>query len=177
LRVAAVSAAAALAIGLAWLWLRTARAPSAPPPRGDRSLVVLPAKVADDVPGGPVLGDGLVETLSVRLNKVPGIQVVTPAAAVAAADRDPDPIGAARRVGANLVVKPSIVRSGDRIRLIYSVWNVQTRIQEAGDTVDGSLADLFGVQDEFAAKLTTALKLRQPAKKTPTPTGLETALQ
>src|SRR5262249_57905869 len=138
LRVAAVSAAAALAIGLAWLWLRTARAPSAPPPRGDRSLVVLPAKVADDVPGGPVLGDGLVETLSVRLNKVPGIQVVTPAAAVAASDKDADPFGAARLVGANLVLRPSVVRNGERVRPIYSVWNVQSRVQVAGDTAGGS---------------------------------------
>jgi eukaryotic-like serine/threonine-protein kinase len=175
--IAAASVVLAAAIGLSWLWLHPRNAPSAAK-RGDRSLVVLPAKIASDVPGDPVLGDGLVETLSVRLNNVPGIQVVTPAAAIAASDRDPDPFGAARRVGANLVVRPSVVRSGDRIRLIYSVWNVQTRVQEAGDLVEGSLADLFGMQDEFAEKVTSALNLRRPAKKTPTPpSGLETAFQ
>jgi len=139
-----------------------------------RSLVVLPAKVLSDFPGGQLVGDGLVETLSVRLNEVPGIQVVTPVAAVQASDKTTDPFGAARSVGAGLVVRSSVARDGNKVRFTYSVWNVQTRRQLAGETVDGSASDLFGLQDELADRVATALKLPKPARKTATPVGLET---
>src|SRR5215831_5781019 len=142
-----------------------------------RSLVVLPAKVLSDFPGGQLVGDGLVETLSVRLNEVPGIQVVTPVAAVQASDKTADPLGAARSVGAGLVVRSSVARDGSKVRFTYSVWNVQTRRQVAGDTVDGSASDLFGFQDELAERVALALKLPRPARTTPTSTGLETANQ
>ncbi len=163
----------ALAAGLTALIVARRWPPATP--SGENSLVVLPAKVMGDSPESRLVGDGLVETLSVRLNQVPGIQVVTPTAAVAASDKNTDPFGAARNVGADLVVRSSVARSGDHVRIIYSVWNVRTRAQVAGDTVDGSASDLFGLQDELAARVATALKLPRPARKTPTATGLETA--
>jgi tetratricopeptide (TPR) repeat protein len=160
---------------LVWLILRSRLREAPPGAIGVRSLVVLPANIMGDSPGGQLVGDGLVETLSVRLNDVPGIQVVTPAAAVAASDKNADPFGAARSVGANLVVRSSVVRSGERVRIIYSVWNVQTRAQMAGGTVDGAASDLFGMQDQLAENVAAKLKLPKPAKKGSTPTGLETA--
>jgi len=164
-----------LAAVLAGLLLRRgARVTNAPE---GRSLVVLPARVLSDFPGGQLVGDGLVETLSVRLNEVPGIQVVTPVAAVQASDKTADPFGAARSVGAGLVVRSSVARDGSKVRFTYSVWNVQTRRQVAGDTVDGSASDLFGLQDELAERVALALKLPRPARTTPTSTGLETANQ
>ncbi|HTD51899.1 MAG TPA: protein kinase, partial [Thermoanaerobaculia bacterium] len=176
-RNAAVVVALIVAAGLlGYLLLR----PREMPPglaASDRSIVVLPAKVISDFPGGQVIGDGLVETLSARLNDVPGIQVVTPTAAVAASDKNADPFGAARSVGAHLVVRPSIMRDGDRVRIIYLVWNVQSRVQVAAGTIDGSASDLFGIQAQVAEHMASQLKLPMPAKKTPTPIGLETASQ
>ncbi len=162
-----------LAAGMAWLILRHRVAPSGAP-MGEQSLVVLPASIASSSPGGQLVGDGLVETLSVRLNEVSGIQVVTPAAAVAASDGNADPFGAARTVGASLVVRSSVVRSGERVRMIYSVWNVRTRGQVAGGVVEGSASDLFGLQDQLAESVAAKLRLPMPARKAP-PTGLETA--
>jgi serine/threonine-protein kinase len=161
---------------LGYLLLRPRASPSGPQ-ASDRSLVVLPATVMSDSPGSQLIGDGFVETMSVRLNDVPGIQVVTPAAAVQAADKSSDPFSAARSVGANLLVRSSVVRSGDRLRIIYSVWNVQSRAQVVGGTVEGSASDLFGMQDRLAERVAAQLKLPGPFKKTPTPSGLETAVQ
>jgi Flp pilus assembly protein TadD/TolB-like protein len=174
-RVVAAVLALLLAGSLVWLILRSRPRQAPPGAIGVRSLVVLPANVMGDSPGAQLIGDGLVETMSVRLNEVPGIQVVTPAAAVAASDKNADPFGASRSVGANLVVRSSVVRSGERVRIIYSVWNVQTRAQMAGGTVDGSASDLFGMQDQLAENVAAKLKLPRPARRTPTPTGLETA--
>src|SRR5262249_50884347 len=85
-RASAIALALAIAAGIAWLILQRHRAGPAVARMPDKSLVVLPASVASDSPGGQLVGDGLVETLSVRLNEVSGIQVVTPVAAVAASD-------------------------------------------------------------------------------------------
>jgi tetratricopeptide (TPR) repeat protein len=42
--------------------------------------------------------------------------------------------------------------------------------------VVGSASDLLGMQDQLARHVAAALKLQQPARKTPTPSGLETAI-
>ena len=172
-RASATAVALVLAAGAAWMLLRNRGAPTGSP-MGEKSLVVLPASIASDSPGGQLVGDGLVETLSVRLNEVSGIQVVTPAAAVAASDHNTDPFGAARSVGASLVVRSSVVRSGERVRMIFSVWNVRTRAQVAGGMVDGSASDLFGLLDQLAENVAAKLRLPRPARKAP-PAGLETA--
>ncbi len=170
--------AAALVIILAGGWIFLVQRHGAPSAGvGEKALVVLPAKILSDFPGGQLVGDGLVETLSVRLNQVPGIQVVTPGAAVLAADKNSDSFGAARSVGAHLVVRSSVVRNGEMVRIIYSVWNVQTRQEVAGGTVDGTTSDLFGMQDRLAENVAVALKLPAPSKKMATPVGLETASQ
>jgi serine/threonine-protein kinase len=140
-----------------------------------KSLVVLPVKILSDAPNGQLVGDGLADMLSARLYQVPGIQVVTPTAAVAASDKNKDPFGAARSVGGDLVFNSSLMQSGDRLRIIYSIWNVETRAQVDGDTVDGSASDIFGVQDKLVDRVAAGLKLPKPSRKTPTPSGLETA--
>jgi serine/threonine-protein kinase len=167
---------AALLLGAAAFWLiqRNRGSPTAGMKPGE-SLVVLPVRVLSDAPGGQLVGDGLVEMLSFRLNQVPGIQVVTPATAVAASDKNSDRFGAARSVGANLLVNSSLIQSGGRLRMIYSVWNVRTRAQVVGGKVDGSASDLLGMQDQLADDVAAGLRLPPPARKRLTPTGLETA--
>ena len=70
------------------------------------------------------MGVGLVETISVRLSGLPGLQVVTPA------QSSPPPTeqrGAATagKLGANLIVLGTFQRQGDRVRITYRVVNVR----------------------------------------------------
>lgn len=162
--------------GAAWLYLRGLRSGTAGGTADRmRSLVVLPSRDLSGAPGGQLVGDGLVETLSARLGELPGIQVVTPTAAVAASDRLVDPFRAAKSVGADLAVRSSLMRSGEVVRIAYSIWDVGNRAQVASGTVDGAASDLFGIQDRFAASVADGLKLKRSGARTPTPTGLETA--
>lgn len=174
LRSAAIAVALLIVAG-ALFWFMRSREKTPAAAEASKSLVVLPVKMLSEAPGGQLVGDGLVEILSARLNQVPGIQVVTPTAAVAASDKNRDPFGAARSVGADLVLNSSLVQSGDRVRVIYSVWNVQTRAQIVGGNVDGSASNVLDVQDQLVDKVADGLKLPKPSKKTPTPSGLETA--
>jgi serine/threonine-protein kinase len=137
-----------------------------------RSLVVLPSRDLSGSPGGQLMGDGLVDTLSARLGGLPGIQVVTPSVAVEAADRLADPFRAAKSVGANLAVRSSFMRSGDFVRIAYSVWDVSQRAQVASGTVDGSASDLFHVQDRLAESVAEGLKLKGGGKRPTVSVGL-----
>jgi eukaryotic-like serine/threonine-protein kinase len=121
------------------------------------------------------VGDGFVETLSARLGDIPGSQVVTPTAAVSASDTRSAPFRAADSVGANLAVRSSFMRSGDTVRIAYSVWNVKSRTQVASGTVDGRASDLFEIQDRLAESVAAGLKLQRKGRRTPTPSGLVTA--
>ena len=169
--VLATLATLAIAAGI-WIFTRP-RAVSPEGPPDLRSLAVLPFRDLSGQPGGQLLGDGLVETVSVRLANLPGVQVVTPAASVQAADGQNDSFQIARDLGANLFLRGSVQRQGDRVRITYSIWNTQTRRRLAGGDVDGTASDLFAIQDRLAADITRQLRL-PAASRTPPPTGLAT---
>ena len=172
-RLAAVAATlAALALFATWRALQTARASRVP---AQKYLAVLPFRDLSGVPGGQLIGDGLVETVSARLQNVAGIQVVTPSAAVAMSDRESDPYQIARKLGANLVLRGAVQREADRVRISYSLLSTADRVPLASDTMEGSASELFAVQDRLAEKLVGALGLSSKARRTPTPVGLDTA--
>jgi serine/threonine-protein kinase len=174
----AIGAAVLIAAIAGWLALRYR--PAEKPLLASGSLVVLPTRDLSGAPGGQLMGDGFVETLSVRLGQVPGVQVVTPVAAIAASDAQSDPFRAARSVGAKLAVRSSILRSGDAVRILYSVWDVESRRQVAGGQIDGQASDLFGIQDRLVERVAADLHIEWPGergKASPTPVGLPTASQ
>ncbi|HEY6050451.1 MAG TPA: protein kinase, partial [Thermoanaerobaculia bacterium] len=174
---AVLAAAVVLGAIAGWYVLRSRQLPKARPAAG--SLVVLPSRDLSGAPGGQLIGDAFVEMLSVRLGQVPGVQVVTPVAAIAASDAQNDPLQAARSVGARMAVRSSIMRSGDALRILYSVWDVETRRQIAGGQIDGPASDLFGIQDRLLDRIAADLNIESPGERgrTPTPPGLSTATQ
>jgi serine/threonine-protein kinase len=166
---AAIAAAAAL-----WLLLRGRGAPPTEP-AGSRFLAVLPFRDLSGMPDGQLLGDGMVETVSSRLAGVPGVQVVTPSAVVAASDREgQDVFRIARDLGANLLLRGAVQRQGDRLRVTFSVWNAKARVQVAAGDFTGPASDLFGIQDQLADSVARQLRLPTPARRTPVPSGLST---
>jgi len=169
--VLATLAAIAVGVGL-WLALRARASPIEP--AGPRFLAVLPFRDLSGRPDGQLVGDGLVETMSARLAGVPGVQVVTPSAVVAASDRDGDIFRIARDLGANLVLRGAVQRQGDRMRITYSVWNTRARSQVTAGDLTGPAADIFALQDQLADRVARELRLSPPTRRTPPPTGLAT---
>jgi len=157
----------------AGIWLAVRRpAEHSDSPRDARSLAVLPFLDLSGQPGGQLIGDGLVETVSARLANVPGVHVVTPAAVVQASDVHSDFYQIARDLGANLVLRGSVQRQGERLRITYSVWNIKTRQQVAGGEVNGTTSEIFAMQDQLTDDVSQQLHLRAPSRRTPPPAGL-----
>jgi serine/threonine protein kinase/tetratricopeptide (TPR) repeat protein len=102
-----------------------------------------------------LVADGLADTLSARLARIPSIQVMRASDAETLASTDVDQVG--RNLGANLVLRGSMQRDGGRLRITYSVVDIRTRQQIGGNVVDGDTEDLFAVQDKLVESVVTAL--------------------
>jgi tetratricopeptide (TPR) repeat protein/TolB-like protein len=173
--VLATLAALAVAAGV-WLALRprsTDRAGAA----GSKHLVVLPFRDLSGRPDGQLIGDGLVETVSARLSNVSGVQVVTPAAAIAAYDRQRDPFRVASELGADFVLLGATQQQGERVRFTYAIWSARDRAQVAGGDVTGPASDLFTIQDQLTDRVAKELHLTPAGRRTPAPMGLPGAAE
>ena len=176
-RRAAIAAAAilvALAAGfLAWRRLRTAPSPEPSPPPGEsRQLAVLPFRNLTGDENARLMGVGLVETVSVRLSGLPGLQVVTPSVVVAAVDRRKEDLTAAREIGATLMVLGTFQRQGETVRITYRVVDVGSGRQLAANALDGPASDLFALQDTLADVVAKDLHLSGIRRKASSP-GLD----
>ncbi len=175
-RLAAAGLGLALLVLLAAAWLFWKSEPTSLAIIPDKKfLLVLPFKDLSSKAADSLLGDGMAEVLSARLSQLQDIQIVMPGIAVFAA-RNLDPFRIARDVGANLLLDGSVQRSGEQVRVTFSLWNRVLRRKIAGRTLDGPAADLFGVQDRLAEEVVLAMRLSfGPADVRRKPSGLETA--
>ena len=165
-----LAAAGVLLASIAGWLIFQAKQPGAP--AGNNSLAVLPFRNMTNLPEGELLGLAMADTVSVRLANVPGLQVVTPRAAVEAGENDSDFARVARRLGANRLVSGSLQRENDRYRITYRLLDGNGK-ELASNMMDG--AELFVLQDRVADGVVRDLRLRRGARRTPTPSGLETA--
>jgi len=154
--------------------------PSSPAPGGTRAgariatasearipenvyLAVLPfddhGSSADSDGTRAVFVQGLAGALSAALGRHPEIHLV-PAPSQILHRPDDDLEGLGRALGANLILRGAVRRSGFQLRVSYGLLQPYRRLQVAADTIDGSIADLFDVEDRLVTSVLTALGLR-----------------
>ena len=161
-RILALGAAAVIAaIVVVLLSRRPVPAPSSGP--AVRSLAVLPFKDFTGQPDGQLLGDAFAETMSTRLVRVPGVQVITPRATKDFSAGEKDLERVARSTGANLVLGGSIQRAGDQLRITCSLVRAPDGVHVGGEEVTTRASDIFGAQDRLAESVLSWLG----AKKEP----------
>jgi serine/threonine protein kinase/tetratricopeptide (TPR) repeat protein len=142
------------------------------PAAGKRYLAVARFKDLSGDQTNQVVVDGLAETLTARLAHFPAVQVMRASTPDALTNANPQQI--ARDLGANVVVTGSMQRAGERVRVTYQVLDVARGGVERGgdlgsDLIEGSMTDLFAIQDRLADGVATALQLGAPAFRTPLP--------
>ena len=125
---------------------------------GDKSIAVLP--FADLSPAGDqeYFADGLSEELLNVLAQIEGIQVAgrTSSFAFKGDTRDLREIGDILNVAH--ILEGSVRKSGDQIRVTAQLINAENGYHVFSDTYEGSISDIFEVQDEIAGKITAALR-------------------
>jgi eukaryotic-like serine/threonine-protein kinase len=163
-RLAAIGAAAVVVAALAIVWI--ARRPAPPPAPGSaiRFLAVLPFKDLSGQPDGQLLGDAFAETMSARLARVPGIQVVTPRATNQLSAGENDLERVARSTGASLVVSGAIQRAGEQLRITCSLVRAPDGVHIGGEEVTTRTSDIFGAQDRLAESVLSWLGAKKGAE-------------
>jgi tetratricopeptide (TPR) repeat protein len=145
-------------------------APVTPVARGATYLAVLPFRSGPSsaalAASDEALAGGLADSLSSSLGRLPGVHVIPPAATRAAA-RNENPQEMARELGANLLLLGSMRRSATEIRVSWSLVDPWRHEQIGGDTLQGSDAALFEIEDRLAASVRRALGHEPPESSPP----------
>ncbi|MCU1244130.1 MAG: hypothetical protein JWN02_40 [Acidobacteria bacterium] len=172
---AAVALGAAVILGAGGLWyVGRHNAPQLPagvvngatvtsPPSPQKNYLAVLRFTGSD--SNQLVADGIAETLTARLARLPGLQVMRASGSELLDSNDIEKVG--RNLGANLVLRGAMQRNGQKLRISYGIFDTRTRSELTGDTIDGSTDDLFAVQDKLVASVAAALDPQAVVAKAP----------
>jgi len=117
------------------------------------SIAVLPfGNLSEDI-GQDYFADGIAEDVSIALGRVPWLFVIASSATSLYRGRAID----ARRVGAELgvryLLKGSVRRAGERMRIVMQLTDASTGGHIWADRFDGELRDVFEIQDRVTSQV------------------------
>jgi len=124
----------------------------------DKSIAVLAFEDLSPEGDQEYFADGLSEELLNVLARIPDLQVAgrTSSFAFKGQNRDLREIGEILNVAH--ILEGSVRKSGNQIRVTAQLINAKTGFHLYSETYDGSLTDVFAVQDEIAASISSALR-------------------
>lgn len=144
-------------------------------PLGDRtvkSLAVLPFRDLSGTADGQLFADGIAETISSRLTQSNAMRI----SPVLDGSARGTPQEIARQHDADLLLRGSVQREGDRVRVSYALVDPIAGSEIAGDTVTGSAADVFALEDLVAERVLQTLRVPRSAEaRAASPSGISGA--
>ncbi len=186
-RIAAIAAAviSAVAVGGVAIWevyLRpspptqmTAPEKVAAPVLPDRpSIAVLPfANMSDDAKQ-EYFSDGITEDIITDLSKISGLFVVARNSTFVYKGRAVKVREVAKELGVRYVLEGSVRRAGDQVRINAQLIDATTGGHVWAERYDGTLADVFALQDKVTEKIVAALAVKLTAAERALQTRRET---
>src|SRR5262245_3801228 len=125
------------------------------------SIAVLPIKNLTGDPANDYLSDGITESLITRLSKTGDLKVISRGSAFTFKDKSLDPKEAGRLLNVSALLEGSLIRSGERLRVnVRLVSTADGEVLWAGDSNDRQIAEIFEIQDEIAASVSSRLGLQ-----------------
>jgi serine/threonine protein kinase/Tfp pilus assembly protein PilF len=139
------------------------RPPADPFGPSSHSVAVLPFLDLSESQDQEYFSDGLTEELLDLLAKVPDLQVIARTSSFSFKGKSDDIPTIARRLNVANILEGSVRKSGRRLRVTTHLIRATTGEELWSETYDRELKDVFQVQDEIAAAVTGALKLKLTA--------------
>ena len=124
------------------------------------SIAVLPFANMSHNADDEYFSDGLAEEIINALVQVPGLKVIARTSAFAFKGKNEDIRKIAETLGVTNVLEGSVRRAGSRIRVTAQLILARDGTHLWSQRYDRELADIFAVQDEIAAAIAGALKLK-----------------
>jgi TolB-like protein/DNA-binding winged helix-turn-helix (wHTH) protein len=145
-----------VAVVVAGAWLAAGRPLPGAPSAHPKSVAVLPFE--DLSPGATEqwFADGLTEEVASTLARTSDLRVAA-YGSVPAGDGD-QVRAAARKVGVAHVLKGSVRRSGDRLRVTADLLRASDGVQVWSQSYDRSVGDIISIQEDIGRSIAQALK-------------------
>lgn len=137
------------------------------------SLAVLPFVNLSADEEQKYFADGLAEDLITELAKSGGLRVIARHSSFAYRDTAMSAAEIAKSLNVQFVVEGSVRRSTDRVRINVQLVDIKKDSPVWADRFDGSLRDIFALQDEVVEKIRIATSLvlptvaKPPSRRTP----------
>lgn len=169
-----VAAAGLVVLGSSAVIYRASHASAAASPQlpAVKVVGVLPFKDLTRRSDDQLFTEGFAEAVRARLKTYEGIQMPTTDSAPSLMRSNASLQRIAKELGATILIRASVQRSGDDVRVVYAVVD-PTGSEIAGGTVDGRNDGILALQDDVARHVARDLGARQRADSI-TPDGLQT---
>jgi TolB-like protein/tetratricopeptide (TPR) repeat protein len=122
-------------------------------------IVVLPFKVLRADPESDFLAYSLPDAVAMSLSAIDAVVVRSSAVAARFAGAAPDLKALAAEADVDRVVLGSLMRAGDRLRVTAQLVEAPGGTLLTSHTVESSLGELFGLQDQITRRIVDALSL------------------
>jgi adenylate cyclase len=123
-------------------------------------VVVLPFVNSSADAGNEYFSDGLTEEIITDLSRVEALRVISRNSSMALKGAARDTASIAKQLGATHVVSGSVRRAGDALRVTAELIAAASDTPLWNEKYSGTVADVFGIQEEIARKIVAALKVK-----------------
>jgi len=124
------------------------------------SIAVLPFANMSDDPKQEYFADGMTDGLITELSQVSGLFVISRNSTFVYKGRAVPPKQVSEDLGVRYVLEGSVQRAGDRLRINAQLIDAVNGGHAWADHFDGSLADVFALQDKVTSSIADALAIR-----------------
>jgi adenylate cyclase len=138
------------------------------------SLAVLPFLNLSGDPAQEYFGDGMVEEIITALSRIRWLFVVARTSSFAYKDQAIDVKRVGRELGVRYVLEGSVRKGGNRVRITAQLIDAGTGAHLWADRFDGSLEDVFELQDKVASSVAGAIEPALETAETARSTGRPT---
>jgi adenylate cyclase len=135
----------------------------APPLPENPSVAVLPFANLSNDPQQAYFADGIAEDLMTGLSRLSGLFVIARHSAFTYKDQELDLRKVGRELGVRYIVEGSVQRTGEQVRINIQLVDVGTLGHLWAEKYDGSMADIFALQDRVTKSVVDALALKLTA--------------
>jgi len=123
------------------------------------SIAVLPFDNMSGDPEQEYFADGITEDLTTDLSRISGLFVVARNSSFSYKGRSVDVRTVSQELGVRYVLEGSVRRSGDQVRINAQLADGSNGVQLWAERFDGSLADVFALQDHVNRRIVLALEV------------------
>ncbi|MGH8679702.1 MAG: adenylate/guanylate cyclase domain-containing protein, partial [Burkholderiales bacterium] len=127
------------------------------------SIIVLPFVNMSSDADQEYFADGITEDLTTDLSRIAGLFVIARNTAFTYKGKDVRPSQVAEELGVRYILEGSVRRAGEEVRINAQLIDAISGGHVWADRYDGSLADIFSLQDKVTGSIVDALALRLTA--------------